>query len=139
MSSKFQKGISFKSIQDFLDYLPEGELKIVEKLRKIILGCIPNGKEKLSYNVPFYYQHKRVLYIWPSSIPWGGIKKTGTVSLGFCKGQQLTDELGILNKADRKEIASINFKSTKEIDADVLRSYIFEALFIDEQNALTKI
>lgn len=138
MSSKFQKGISFKSIQDFLEYLPKSELKIVDKLRKIILGCMPNGKEKLSYNVPFYYQHKRVLYIWPSSIPWGGTKEAGTVSLGFCKGQQLTDEHGILNKADRKEIASINFKSTKEIDADVLRSYIFEALFIDEQYALNK-
>ncbi|MCB0699498.1 MAG: DUF1801 domain-containing protein [Chitinophagales bacterium] len=132
--NKFQN-VSFKSIEEFLEYLPEDELKIVQKLRKLILSCMPEGKEKLAYNVPFYYQHKRVCYIWPASVPWGKIKETGKVEFGFCKGHKLMDEAGVLNKAGRKEIATIVFRSTKEIDTDLLRSYMYEALFIDEQDA----
>lgn len=132
--NKFQN-ISFQDVDEFLDYLPENEKKIVQRIRGIILNCMPYGKEKLAYNVPFYYQHKRVCYIWPSSIPWGGIKEKNTVVLGFCQGQKLTDEAGILSKQGRKEIATISFSSAKEIDAEILRTYIYEALFIDEQLA----
>lgn len=129
--NKFQN-VSFKTVEDFLEYLPENELKIVQQLRKIILGCMPEGKEKLAYNVPFYYQHKRVCYIWPASVPWGGIKETGKVVLGFCKGHKLMDETNVLSKEGRKEIATISYRSTKEIDTHLLRSYLYEALFIDE-------
>ena len=52
--SKIQP-IKFNSLDDFLSYLPEDELKIVQFLRQIIANCIPDYKEKLAYNVPFYY------------------------------------------------------------------------------------
>ena len=136
--NQFQKGISFDTVDDFLEYLPDDERRIVNTLRKIVLDCMPEGKEKLAYNVPFYYQHKRVFYIWPSSIPWGKIKETGVVEFGFCQGIKIEDEIGFLNKGDRKEMASVKFRSLKEIDLDLLRSYIYEALFIDEQLAKEK-
>lgn len=136
-SNKFQN-VSFNDVEEFLEYLPEDERRIVTVLRKVILQCMPNGKEKLTYNTPFYYQHRRVFYIWPSSIPWGGIKERGTVVLGFCKGQMLTDEVGYLNKDGRKEIATKQFSSTKDIDIELLKQYLYEALFIDEEHAKDK-
>ena len=136
--NQFQKGISFKNIDDFLEYLPDDERRITDKLRKIVLDCLPDGKEKLAYNVPFYYQHKRICYIWPSSIPWGAIKETGVVEFGFCQGVRMSDDIGFLNKGNRKEIATVKFRSVKDIDADLLRSYIFEAIFLDEQDAVKK-
>ena len=87
----FQKGIKFRSLDDFYDFLPEPELKITLELRKIILGTIPEMKEKLSYNIPFFYLRKNVCYIWPASIPWGNVKLNG-VQLGFCFGSSLKDE-----------------------------------------------
>ena len=61
--------VSFKTVEDFLAYLPEDELKIVELLRKIILSCLPDVVEKLSYNVPFYKRHSTICFIWPRQSP----------------------------------------------------------------------
>lgn len=52
--------VKFENIQDFLNFLPKHELDIVQRLRSIVLACFPNPIEKLSYNVPYYYQHSRV-------------------------------------------------------------------------------
>lgn len=83
----FQKGIKFQSFVEFWDFLPENERIIVDVLRQIILENLPSiCKEKLAYNVPYYYGNKRICLIWPGSIPWGGIREG--VLLGFCQGNK---------------------------------------------------
>lgn len=119
----------FSSIGEFLDFIPEAELKIVETLRELILESLSPVVEKLAYNVPFYYGNSRTCYIWPASIPWGGIKKG--VAIGFCRGNLLSDEHGYLEKRDRKEVFTKTFTSVEEIEPDLLRSYLFEAKEID--------
>jgi hypothetical protein len=126
------QGIEFKTIEEFLDYLAEDELEIVLYLRKIILECISNGKEKLAFNVPFYYRHSRICYIWPASIPWGKVEKG--VAIGFCKGSSLLDETFDSTRFTSK----LTFTSVKEIDTEVLKQHIYEAVFIDEQIAKAK-
>lgn len=114
--------------------MPEEELEITEFLREIIFEEIADCKEKLAYNVPFYYRHSRVCYIWPSSVPWGGIDSG--VALGFCKGYLLSDEIDYLERKDRKEIRTKTFLSVKQIERELLRSYLLEAKEIDEQSQL---
>lgn len=81
--------MQFKTLEEFLDYLPEDELEIVLHLRKIILECMPDCKEKLAYNVPFYYRHSRICYIWPAS---GSMEKINRgVAIGFCKTASFLD------------------------------------------------
>jgi hypothetical protein len=120
----------FSGIEDFLHLLPKEELIIVQYLRAIILGSFPNPMEKLSYNVPYYFQHSRVCFIWPSSVPWGTVKKNG-VMLGFVKGHLMRDEIGYLEQEGRKFLRSKTFYSTNEIDIDLVKTYIFEALEMD--------
>jgi hypothetical protein len=50
--------VYFRNVTGFLDYLPADELKIVERLRELIFYCIPDAKEKLAYNIPFYYRQR---------------------------------------------------------------------------------
>jgi len=131
--SKMQP-IKFYSVDDFLAFLTEDELRIVTFLRDIVYNCMPFCKEKLAYNVPYFYIHKRVLFIWPSSVPWGKVAKNG-VMIGFCKGNLIPDEINYLDKGNRKEVFSKTFFSIDEIDIDVLKTYIFSAVEIDkEQN-----
>ena len=119
----------FKSVGEFFDFLPREELKTAEYLRELIFEEIPDCKEKLAYNVPFYYRRSRICYIWPSSIPWGGVESG--VTLGFCKGYLLSDEIGYLEKKELKEIRTKTFDSEEKIDRDLLRSYLNEAKEID--------
>lgn len=132
MAIKMQS-VSFKSVEEFLDFLPADELEITEALRSIIFNCVPNITEKLSYNVPFYKKNKGMFFIWPAAILWGNKKTYKGVRFGFQQGYLMNDELNYLDKGDRKQVYYKDFTSIKEIDRDVLKTYIFEATEIDRQ------
>lgn len=126
------QNVNFSSLEECLDFLPENEKLIVEFLRELIHESVDNIKEKLSYNVPFYSLHYMMFYIWPSAIQWGKSKTKG-VQFGFCQGHLLPDESNYLEKGNRKQVYTKTFHSIKDIDSDLLRSYIFDAIQVDEQ------
>jgi hypothetical protein len=126
----FQNNIKFRSLIEFWDYLPEDERIITDVLRQIILETLPpNSKEKLTYNVPFYYGKRRICLIWPASIPWGGIKSG--VLLGFCQGNKLKDKNHYLTHGTNKQIFYKIYYSTDEIDANAIISLLKEAIELD--------
>lgn len=103
----------------------------MEALRGIIFECIPDFEERLVYNVPFYYRHSRICYLWPASVPWGGIH--AGVAIGFCKGYLIPDDIGYLDKGNRKEVCTKRFTSVTQVEPELLKSYLFEAVALDEQ------
>ena len=125
------------TIEDLITDLPQNEKEIVRLLRSIILSCSPSITEKLSYNVPFFYDHSRICFIWPGSVPWGKKTKEG-VELGMCRGNLLSNEQGLLKLGERKEVSIVTFYSVKEIDADAIREIISEAVILDEMMAKKK-
>ena len=131
-SSKKMQEVDFRSIDEFLAFLPEEELVIVEKLRKLVFYCLPDAREKLSFNVPYYYHHRDFCFIWPASVTWGKKKTYEGVRFGFAYGNQIADETGYLEKGGRKQIYWKDFTSIKEIDVEILQAYIYEAIYIDE-------
>ena len=126
------QAVSFSTVDDFLDFLPDDELLIVRRLRNIVLDCIPDVREKLSYNVPYYSRRRTICFIWPAAITWGGKKGHDGVRFGFTYGHMLRDELGYLDRGTRKQVYWRDFLTVKDIDEEVLRAYIFEALDVDE-------
>lgn len=119
---------SFRSVEELLATLPAEERVIVEQLREIVLTSLPNAKEKLSYGVPYYFLQSRVCFIWPASVPRGGIDKG--VLIGFCKGHLLSDA-GYLEAGKRKQVLTRTFYTTKEIDRERLSRLLYEAAWID--------
>jgi hypothetical protein len=132
------QNVSFHSVDEFLEFLPEDELKIVEYLRRIVFSCIPDATEKLSYNVPYYKRHKNICFIWPASVLWGKKKTYDGVRFGFVNGYLLTDERKYLSRGDRKQVYWIDFCHVKEIDVNLLKSFLFEALAIDARVGTNK-
>jgi hypothetical protein len=125
------QNVSFRNLDGFFDFIPEHELRVVQALRSIVLDCIPGCREKLSYNVPFYSRHSGICFIWPGSVTWGKVS-TDTVKLGFTKGYLLSDESGYLDRGTRKQVYWRNFRDVKDIDAGLLKSYLYEAVEIDQ-------
>ena len=132
------QNISFDTVEDFLEFLPVDELRIVNVLRMLVLECMPDAIEKLSFNVPFYKRHKTVCFIWPASVFWGSKKTYEGVRFGFANGYLMQDEIGYLNKGDRKQIYWRDFTSVSEIDVSLLRAYLFEAMMIDDETKAIK-
>jgi len=126
------QNVDFRNVEEFLEDLPDNERKIVDYLREIIIECIPECKEKLSYNVPYFSRYSRICFIWPASVPWGNVKMNG-VQLGFCKGNLLQDDVNYLEKGNRKQVYSKTFFKIKDIDVNILRAYLFDAVEVDKE------
>ena len=115
---------------EFWEWLPENERLIVDVLRQIIIEHLPKAcKEKLTYNVPFYYGKKRICLLWPASVPCGGFS-TG-VFLGFSQGNKLKDPFHYLSHGTNKKVYYKIFNSVNEIDERAIVSLLEEAVEID--------
>ena len=115
---------------EFWEHLPEDQRIITDVLRQIVLETLPSYcKEKLTYNVPFYYGKRRICLIWPASVPWGGFNKG--VFFGFCQGPKLTDNDHYLVHGTNKQIYYRIFQSHDEIEVDNLTKLLKQAVEID--------
>lgn len=127
------QNVKFGSVNEFLDYLPSNELEVVEALRAIVLDTLPFCKEKLSYNVPFYSRYRTFGFIWPGSVLWGKNKVYEGVRLGFTKGYLMEDPDNFLDKGERKQVYTKDFLNIEDIDPDTIRSFLFQAIILDEE------
>ena len=126
--NKFQP-IDFQDLDDLFSFLPQKELEIVQALRELVYECIPEAKEKLSYNVPFFKMRKNICFIWPGSVPWGGTFEG--VNFGFTSGHLLIDDDNYLEAGKRRFVRMKSFQTLHEVDFEKLRSLLFEAAEID--------
>ena len=131
--NKKMQNVQFKDIEDFFEFLPEEELKILLFLRKLIYDCNPDISERLAYNVPYYKRKNNLFFLWPASVLWGSQKTYQGVRFGFTSGYLIKDEIDYLDKGDRKQVYWKDFSDIHQIDIDLLKSYIFEAILIDQQ------
>lgn len=131
------QNVSFRNVGELLDFLPEDQLEIVERLRELVFECIPEVEERLSFNVPFYRRYKGICFIWPGAVTWGD-KAWDGVEFGFNYGNLLADEVGYLERGNRKQVFTKKFRPGDKIDEDLLRAYIFEAWELDEMMYLER-
>ena len=128
INPRFPKKI--RSLVELFELLPGEERIIVDVLRQIIPENLPAGyKEKISFNVPFFYGKKGICIIWPATVPRGGFKKG--VLLGFWYGNKLKDAGNYLTHGTNKKIFYRIFQSPDEIDQDAIIRLIKEAVRID--------
>jgi hypothetical protein len=124
------KDPKIKSILQLYDAIPEHERIIVDILRAIITEQLPAYcKEKISYQVPFFYGHKGICIIWPSAVPRGGIKKG--VLLGFWYGNKLTDTDNYLTHGTNKQIFYKIYNDVEEINVKAVVKLLKEAVALD--------
>ena len=127
--------MKFRSVEECLAFLPPDELAITEKLRAIVQDCIPDARERISFNVPFYKRHKDICFIWPARVLWGKKKTYAGVRFGFTRGNLLVDEAGFVEKGGRKQVYWRDFTSLRTMDAEQLRSLLCQAVLEDEDMA----
>lgn len=126
-----------KSVLQLFEILPEEERIIVDVLRQIISENLPEYcKEKISYNVPFFYGNKGICIVWPSTIPRGGIREG--VLLGFWYGNKLKDVDQYLTHGTNKQIFYKIYKSAEDINEKAIVKLLKEAVKLDRQFAKHK-
>jgi hypothetical protein len=107
----------------FIAEQPEINRAILSRLQQLILASAPQLEEKLSYRIPFYYYFGRLCYLNPH--------RQG-VDIGFCRGFELSNEQGLLEAKDRKEVKTITYRTPDVIAERPLREILQEALLLNE-------
>jgi len=132
LKMKSYASTKIRSLLQLYEILPDDERIIVDILRQIIIENIPaTFKEKISFNVPFFYGKKGVGIIWPSTIPRGGIKKG--VLLGFWYGNKLKDADNYLTHGTNKQIFYKIYRSSEEIKEKAIVKLLKEAVELDRK------
>lgn len=125
--------MKIKSLVELNDRLPEDQRIMVDVLRQIVWEKLPAYcKEKISYNVPYFYGHKGICIIWPSAIPRGGIKEG--VLLGFWRGNELEDVDQYLIHGTNKKIFYKIYKAVEDIDENAIKKLLKEAILLDQKH-----
>ena len=131
MSEKSVSSAKIRSILHFMEMLEPEERIIVDVLRQIITENLPTYcKEKISYNVPYFYGKRGICIIWPASIPRGGIKEG--VLLGFWQGSRLRDKDEYLTHGTNKKIFYKIYKRAEEINEKAIVKLLKEAVRVDQ-------
>ncbi|MEP6949045.1 MAG: DUF1801 domain-containing protein [Ginsengibacter sp.] len=129
---KLKPLIKINSILSLYEAISENEKIITDVLRQIITENLPaTCKEKISFQVPFFYGKKGICIIWPASIPRGGIKKG--VLLGFWYGNKLMDIDNYLTHGTNKQVFYKIYNSVKDINERAIVKLLKEAIKLDKQ------
>lgn len=80
--------------------------------------------EKMRYKIPFYDHKSWVCYLNPV--------KNGGVELAFVRGNQLSNDQGLLQANNRKQIRGITMFKVAEIPEREILEIVQEALILDE-------
>ena len=110
-------------VQDFI-YNFEGTQKELLQFLHELLMSFPEVTNKIRFKIPFYYRKSWICYLNP--------KKNGSVELAFTRGNELSNEQGLLDAKNRKQVSGIDFFSIKDIPLETLNEIIQEALVLDE-------
>jgi len=123
--------LKIRSLVQLYELLQVNERVITDVLRQIVTDNLPAYcKEKISYNVPFYYGKKGICIIWPATVPRGGIKQG--VLFGLWYGCKLKDADNYLTHGTNKQIFYKIFYSPKEINSRAIIKLLREAVKVDE-------
>ena len=129
---KNDSSFKIKSILQLYELLPENERIITDVLRQIVTAhLLENCKEKISFNVPYFFGNKGICIIWPATIPRGGIKKG--VLLGFWYGNKLKDADNYLTHGTNKQIFYKIFTDVNQINEKAIVKLFKEATKLDNQ------
>ena len=123
-----------RDVQEFIEGLAADERIIVKRLRHLILDTDPRIVEKLSYGVPYFFRNRRLFFLWPAStFPDSAAKKTNApkVTIGFCYGNLLSNDQGLLQKGKRKQVFTIPVNTVADIKEALLREIVNEAIIAD--------
>jgi hypothetical protein len=127
---------SRKTVDEVILGLPKGEQVIVKRLRALVLECLPKAEEENNYGVPYYTHNRMICFIWPPTLTWGPNKDrylAKGVTLGFCQGNRMSNDEGLLLAEGRKQVYCMYFKNLGEIKEEQIRALLYEAELVDDQ------
>jgi hypothetical protein len=78
----------------------------------------------MRFDIPFYYGKSWICYLNPI--------KNSKIEFAFVRGNELSNEQGILSNKGRKQVYSIAFEKISDIPMKIVNEIIQEAILLDK-------
>ena len=111
-------------IEAYLSDLASPQQEMMDYLHQLITSY-PEVTAKIRYKIPFYYRRSWICYLNPT--------KDGGVELAFTRGNELSNEQGLLDARGRKQVSGVVFYQLRDIPEAVLHEVLQEAFLLDEE------
>lgn len=106
-------------------YQQEGKQREILTFLYEHLLTYPGVESKLRYKIPFYYRKTWICYTNPI--------KGDAIELVFIRGNELSNDQGLLEARGRKQVRGIILEEVEQIPLATLGEVIHEALIIDTE------
>ena len=103
----------------------EGTQQAVLQFLNDLMMSHPEITSKIRYKVPFYYRKSWICYLNPTKKPIG-------VEMVFLRGNELSNEQGLLDAKGRKQVMGVTFSKVEDVPMETLLEVIQEAILLDE-------
>lgn len=117
--------MAYSSVDAFLADLGPGKRRDFEEALRIVRRLVPRAELGIKYGTPFFTLNGLFLYFshHPKNGSW----------IGFCQGESLSDEAGILSGQEtRKQVRHWHISEDHRLDTDLFGAYVMEAAAIQE-------
>jgi len=110
-------------VEDFIQQYEGNQRKVMRFLHQLLSKEL-SLTDKIRFGIPFYYRKSWICYMNPT--------KKGTIEFAFTRGNELSNEQGLLESKGRKQVYSVEFESVNDIPQETLNEIIQEAILLDE-------
>ena len=109
-------------VEDYIYGFKGPQREIMEILHDMMMDQ-PGILSKISYKIPFYYRNSWICYMNP--------QKSGGIEFAFPRGNELSNDQGLLEKKARQMVRGITILKPDDIPHESLREIIQEAILLD--------
>lgn len=110
-------------VENFIYQYEDNQRKVMLFLHNWLTEDL-NLTEKIRFDIPFYFGKSWICYMNPT--------KKGAIEFAFVRGNELSNEQGLLDNKGRKQVYSVEFETIKDIPQQTLNEIIQEAILLDE-------
>ncbi len=119
-----------KSVDLYIEALPDTKREIAEALRDLIFSTVPNVEERFSYKIPVY--HYFGMFCYMNEVKQG-------IDLGFMRGKDLAFAWPQLEVGNRAIAASVIISHKKQITELNIEALLLGAAAWNEEAKRTNI
>jgi hypothetical protein len=111
-------------IQEYLEDKSRKQQVLIAYFHALAMD-VPGMELKRRFGLPFYFRKSWICYV--------NVLHNGNVEFAFPRGNELKVQGNILNDRGRKQVRSLDFSDFQELDQDLIRALLMEAVALDEE------
>ena len=114
---------AIKEVEDYIYHFEGNQREVLFFFHDLFTKGL-NLTEKIRFKIPFYYGRSWICFLNPV--------KGGKIEVAFIRGNELSNDQGLLESKGRKQVYGIEFEKVSEIPLQLMNEIIHEAILLDQ-------